>query len=76
MSSLKKTGAAALQGDVALEEGAGVQLTQDDVNKKITLANIGVTGLRKQGDASPLVGDVKLEAEQISLSQPIRQTTK
>ena len=62
VSSLKKTGAASLQGDISLEEGAGVSLTQDDVNKKITLANGGVTGIRKLGDASPLIGDVKLEA--------------
>ncbi|MCG3204089.1 MAG: hypothetical protein KCHDKBKB_00792 [Elusimicrobia bacterium] len=62
VTSLKKTGeATSLTGDVSLEQGAGMQLTQDDPNDKIVIANAGVTGLRKEGEASPLIGDVKLE---------------
>ncbi|MCG3206068.1 MAG: hypothetical protein KCHDKBKB_02794 [Elusimicrobia bacterium] len=62
VTSLKKTGeATSLTGDVSLEQGAGMQLTQDDPNDKIVIANAGVTGLRKEGEASPLTGDVKLE---------------
>lgn len=71
VTSLKKTGeATSLTGDVSLEQGAGMQLTQDDPNDKIVIANAGVTGLRKEGEASPLVGDVKLEAgANITLTQ-------
>lgn len=71
VTSLKKTGeASGLTGDVELEEGAGVQLTQDGPNNKINVANAGVTGVRKLGEASPLAGDVKLEAgTNITLTQ-------
>ena len=64
VASLKKTGdpGAALTGNVTLEQGTGLQLTQDNPNSKITLANAGVTGVRQQGAASPLVGDVKLDS--------------
>ncbi len=63
VASLKKTGdpGAALTGNVTLEQGTGLLLTQDNPNNKITLANAGVTGVRKLGEASPLAGDVKLE---------------
>lgn len=63
VASLKKTGdpGAALTGNVTLEQGAGLQLTQDNPNNKIIFANAGVTGVRKLGEASPLTGDVKLE---------------
>lgn len=71
VTSLKKTGeATSLTGDVSLEQGAGMQLTQDDPNDKIVIANAGVTGLRKLGEAAPLTGDVKFEAgANISLTQ-------
>lgn len=71
VTSLKKTGeATALTGAVSLEQGAGMQLTQDDPNNKISIANAGVTGLRKLGEAAPLTGDVNLEAgANISLTQ-------
>ena len=71
VTSLKKTGeAGGLTGDVELEEGAGMLLTQDGPNNKINLANAGVTGLRKLGEASPLTGDTKLEAgTNITLTQ-------
>jgi hypothetical protein len=63
VSTLRKTGSGSgLSGDVSLEEGAGIALTQDAPNNKINIANAGVTGLRKLGDPSALVGDVKLEA--------------
>jgi hypothetical protein len=63
VSSLRKTGSGTgLSGDVSLEEGSGIALTQDTPNNKINIANAGVTGLRKLGDPSALVGDVKLEA--------------
>jgi hypothetical protein len=71
VTSLKKTGeATSLTGDVSLEQGAGILLTQDDPNDKIAIANAGVTGLRKEGEVSPLTGDVKLEAgTNITLTQ-------
>lgn len=73
VSSLKKTGVGtSLTGNVSLEEGAGIALTQDDPNNKINIANAGVTGVRKLGDPSPLTGDVKLEAgANISLTQDV-----
>jgi hypothetical protein len=71
VTSLKKTGeATSLTGDVSLEQGVGIDLTQDDPNDKIVIANAGVTGLRNLGEAAPLVGDVKLEAgNNITLTQ-------
>lgn len=71
VTSLKKTGeVTALTGDVSLEQGSGIALTQDDPNSKINITNAGVTGLRKLGEASPLTGDVKLEAgPNITLTQ-------
>ncbi len=71
VTSLKKTGeATALTGAVSLEQGAGMQLTQDDPNNKISIVNAGVTGLRKLGEAAPLTGDVNLEAgANITLTQ-------
>jgi hypothetical protein len=71
VTSLKKTGAGtSLTGNVSLEEGTGIALTQDDPNNKINIANAGVTGVRKLGEAAPLTGDVKLEAgANISLTQ-------
>jgi len=71
VTSLKKTGeATSLVGDVSLEQGDGMQLTQDDPNDKIVIANAGVTGVRKLGEVAPLTGDVKLEAgANISLTQ-------
>lgn len=64
VASLKKTGdpGVALTGNVTLEQGTGLLLTQDNPNNKIILANAGVTGLRQQGQGSALVGDVKLDA--------------
>lgn len=62
VSSLKKTGeATSLNGNVSLEQGSGIQLTQDDPNNKINVANAGVVGVRKLGSGSTLVGDVKIE---------------
>lgn len=71
VATLRKTGnPAGLSGDVSLEEGSGISLSQDDPNDKITVANAGVTGVRKSGEAAPLTGDVKLEAgTNISLTQ-------
>jgi len=71
VTSLKKTGeATSLTGDVSLEQGDGMQLTQDDPNDKIVIANAGVTGVRKLGEVAPLTGDVKLEAgANVSLTQ-------
>ncbi len=71
VTSLKKTGAGtSLTGNVSLEEGTGIALTQDDPNNKINIANAGVTGVRKLGEVAPLTGDVKLEAgANISLTQ-------
>lgn len=71
VTSLKKTGeGTSLTGDVSLEQGSGIQLTQDDPNDKIVIANAGVIGVRKLGEANPLIGDVKLEAgTNITLTQ-------
>lgn len=62
VTSLRKTGeAGGLTGDVELEEGTGLSLTQNGPGNKINLANAGVTGLRKTGEASFLDGGVELE---------------
>ena len=59
-----------MTGNVSLQEGAGIALTQDHPNNKINIANAGVTGVRKLGEAAPLTGDVKLEAgANITLTQ-------
>ncbi|MCG3205208.1 MAG: hypothetical protein KCHDKBKB_01927 [Elusimicrobia bacterium] len=71
VASIKKTGeVGGLAGDVELEQGVGMQLTQDGLNNRIKLDNSGVTGLRKLGEVAPLVGDVKMEAgANITLTQ-------
>lgn len=62
VTSLKKTGAGtSLTGDVSIEQGNGMQLTQDDVNRKITVANAGITSFKKTGDPNTLTGDVSIE---------------
>lgn len=59
-----------LTGDVKLAPGAGVGVVQDGVNNKITIDNAGVTGLKKQGEASSIAGDVALEqGAGVSLTQ-------
>jgi hypothetical protein len=61
VTSIKKTGAGtSLAGDVSLEQGTGMALTQDDANKKITFANAGITSFKKTGDTT-LTGDVSIE---------------
>lgn len=64
--------AAPLRGDVKLEAGANVTLTQDNTASKITIgaAGGGVTTLRKEGEPSGLAGDVKVRVgTNIALTQ-------
>lgn len=62
VTSFKKTGAGtSLTGDVSIEQGTGITLTQDDPNKKVTVANAGITSFKKTGDPSTLTGDVSIE---------------
>lgn len=73
VTGVRKIGQAApLRGDVKLEAGPNVILTQDAAANKITIeaSSGGVTTLRKEGQGSGLTGDVKLRAgTNIALTQ-------
>ncbi len=78
VTGIRKLGEAApLRGDVKLEAGPNVVLTQDPAANKIKIeatSSGGVTSLRKEGDPSGLTGDVKLRAgTNIALTQETLQ---
>jgi len=41
--------------------GTGIEVSPANGTGDVTVSNVGVTGVRKQGEASPLAGDIKLE---------------
>lgn len=69
VSSINKTGSAALTGAVTLTQGSNITLTQSGQDITVAAAASGVTGFSKSG-GTVLTGNVTLsEGAQISLTQ-------